>query len=190
MIVDNHEKVAALIAEEFDGDTFWYTELLDRNNRTRGSNRVRIVRTFYHRSQTHFLDQWPTIKALCEAAKCRAYIRLSPRSFKAVGKLLAARAVEHALAEQWIAMPYLYASCCGKATPIKKLWLFDVDAPDSVDALALEQRLEERELLVTRMPSRKGYHLICKPHHVDYQHPGIELHKDNPTNLYVPEGAA
>jgi hypothetical protein len=190
MIVDNHEKVAAFIAEEFDGDTFHYTELIDRAKRTGGSNRRRLVRTFFHRSRAHFFEHWPVIKALCDAAQVRAYTRLSPRSFKEVGKLFTTKIVDLAVHDQWLAMPYLYASCCGKVSPSKKLWLYDVDSPEMSPYQPLLHELVQRDVLVTTIPSRAGFHLIAKPHHITYDVMGVMVHKDNPTNLYVPEGAA
>jgi hypothetical protein len=33
MTIDNFEILSSLLPETFDGDTFWYTELLDRSKR-------------------------------------------------------------------------------------------------------------------------------------------------------------
>jgi hypothetical protein len=189
MPVDNHKKIAAFLPEEEDDDTFFYTEILDRRHH-KGSNQFRTLKTFYHRSQMHFATQWETIKKLCDDTGARAYTRLSPRSYEQVGRAYTQLVVSAAMNVQWRSMPRLYASACG-LTPIKgrKLWLFDIDLPGSVDALALEERLGGHglDVLVTSVPSRKGHHLIVRPHHVDYRHDGIELHKDNPTNLYIPD---
>lgn len=189
MPVDNHEKIAAFFPEEDDGDTFFYTELLDRRHH-KGSNQFRTLKTFYHRSQMHFATQWETIKNLCDNTGARAYTRLTPRSYKMVGRAFTTLVVASAMAEDWRAMHRRYASACGLAPKAGfKLWLFDIDQPGSVDAVALEERLGfgGLDVLVTSVPSRKGHHLIVRPHHVDYRHDGIELHKDNPTNLYVPD---
>lgn len=34
MTIDNFEILSSLLPETFDGDTFWYTELLDRSKRS------------------------------------------------------------------------------------------------------------------------------------------------------------
>jgi hypothetical protein len=189
VIIDNSEKIAALMPEEDDGDTFFYTELIDRR-RSKGSNRMRVLRTFYHRSQANFWDKWPTIKWLCDANAVRAYTRLSPRSYRVVGKLFTETVLHNALEGQWQNMVYAYASACGKATPVRKLWLLDVDVPTLSVYQPVEQELNARDALVTIIPSRAGYHLIVKPHHITYDLMGLALHKDNPTNLYIPENAA
>jgi hypothetical protein len=51
--------------------------------------------------------------------------------------------------------------------------------------------LHEAGHLRARIPSRKGYHLITwafDMRTVSVPN-GVSLHKDNPTNLYIPDGA-
>jgi hypothetical protein len=192
-MLNNTEYILPFIPEKDDGDTFIYTELLDRTAK-KGNNNYRLLRTFYHRSQEEFLKQMPTIIDLCEMTKIRAYTRLAPRSYKKVGKLFAQLVVEAAMADNWTHMKALYGSACGRVTPTTKYWLFDVDKiTDRTDDFA--DRLGQ--ILIARIPSRKGEHLITKPFDVrlvgiaNWDTWGeISLHKDNPTNLYIPEGAA
>jgi hypothetical protein len=189
--VDNSELIAGFMPEVDDGDTFLYTELLDRSKRTAGSNRVRVLRTFYHRSRDDFWRRWPVIKELCDQTGVRAYTRLSPRSYAKVGKLFAARVIEHALAGNFNGLAYAYASACGCVTPNKKLWLLDVDDLASWadfhndDAFPLTQ--------VAAIPSRKGLHVVVTPFDTKTFMPrlpaGVSVHKDNPTNLYIPASA-
>lgn len=189
-MLNNTEYILPFIPEKDDGDTFLYTELLDRTAK-KGNNNFRLLRTFYHRSQEEFLKQMPTIIDLCEMTKIRAYTRLAPRSYKKVGKLFAQLVVEAAMADNWTHMKALYGSACGRVNPVTKLWLFDVDEiTDRTDQFA--EYLGD--ILLARIPSRKGEHLITKPFNVSLvnftEYGEISLHKDNPTNLYIPEGAA
>lgn len=189
MIIDNHEKVAAFLPEVEDGDTFHYTELVDCHRETGEGARQRVLKRFFHRSQAHFLEQWETIRRLAELNQVRAYIRLSPRSYRDVGKLFTAKIVHAALEEQWRDMRHMYESACKRVTPTKKLWLYDIDAPVLSPFQPLERELLRLDVLVTVIPSRTGHHVIVKPHHVTYDPMGATLHKDAPTNLYIPEGA-
>lgn len=190
--IDNSEIVVGFVPETDDGDTFLYTELIDRSKRAGGSNRMRVLRTFFHVSRDDFWRRWPTIKTLCEQTGVRAYTRLAPRSFAAVGKLATERYVGHALAGNFKGLRYVYASACGSVTPISKLWLFDVDEPTAAAARVLRDCLEVNGKLVATIPSRKGHHLISQPFDVGRTLPGailesgISLHKDNPTNLFIP----
>lgn len=198
-MLDNSMAVAAFCPEENDGDTFIYTEMLDRSNR-KGNNGHRLVKTFYHRSVDEFWSQWPTIKQLCDLAKARACTRLAPRSYKAVGRVFTRLVVDAAVTDNWAGMKSLYNRACGIAPVNEKLWLFDVDVVDE-NARRLETALLAGELLIAVIPSRKGKHFIAKPFDVRsiggangdgvlVEFPHVQLHKDNPTNLYIPDGAA
>jgi hypothetical protein len=190
MTIDNSALIATFMPEADDGDQFLYTELLDRSKRAGGSNRRRVLRMFRHASREEFWRQWTQIRQLCELNNCRAYTRLAPRSHTTVGKLLTKLTVEAAMEERWSGMSYLYARACGLSKPVKKLWLLDVDKVDE-GALALQSRLEANGQLVATVPSRQGFHLIVTPHDMrEIGLPvGVALHRDNPTNLLIPDGA-
>lgn len=196
-MLDNSHLVAPFAPLIEDGDTFIYTEMLDRGKR-KGNNGQRLVKTFFHRSQAEFWEQWPAIKSLCDLAKVRACTRLASRSYKKVGKEFARLVMETTLSENWAGMKSLYNRALGIVTPNEKLWLWDVDVL-TPDTMRLENRLYEVGALVTSIPSKKGVHYISKPFDlrkiklemVDDGHvmPDVQLHKDNPTNLYIPDGA-
>lgn len=182
-------------------DHFLYTELLDRTKRV-GNNGVRIVKTFYHRSLSDFKTHLPQIIHLCDALGVRAYTRLAPRSFKAVGKLFATSTMEAVVSENWAGMKSLYSSACGKVTPTRKLWLWDVDKR-SVETAQFEIWLRDHQLLKAVVPSKKGCHFISAPFDLRKWRvvqspaalsligvPDMSLHKDNATNLYIPDDAA
>lgn len=197
-MLDNSELIIPFVPDHFDGDTFIYTELLNRGQR-KGNNGHRIVKTFYHRSREEFAEQLPVMKHLCDMTRVRACARLAPRSYKKVGREFTRLVVETALTENWAGMKTLYARACGIVTPNQKLWLFDVDAISAgTDEFA--KLLEASGVLRGRIPSKKGEHLIAVPFNpepfvgkrVDSGWSAwgeIQLHKDNPTNLYIPDGA-
>ncbi len=182
-------------------DHFCYTELLDRTKKV-GNNGVRIVKTFFHRSVEDFDNYLPQMIKLCDALGVRAYTRLSPRSFKKVGKLALVDFAVAAGAENWVGMKTIYQSACGRVTPERKLWMFDVDVPNyNVDNF--EMFLIDEKLLLEHIPSKKGFHLITSAFDLRKWHsnqnpaalemvgvPDMSLHKDNATNLYIPDNAA
>lgn len=209
-MIDNSLAVAEFLPVVDDGDTFIYTEMLDRS-KNKGNNGVRLLKTFYHRSASEFWTQWPTIKHLCELGSVRACTRLAPRSFAKVGATFARLVVDAALTANWVGMKSLYNRACGTTAPIEKRWLFDVDRiGDRSNAFAKALALEGH--LIARIPSKKGEHLITRAFNVNLLVGGvhvdgagfvyndaddeddpprtIQLHKDNPTNLYIPDGAA
>lgn len=189
-MLDNSALVAKFCPSTADGDTFIYTEMLDRGQR-KGNNGQRLLKTFYHRSVEEFWEQWPTIQKLCDMSKVRACTRLAPRSYKKVGREFTRLVVETALTENWAGMKSLYNRACGIASPLTKLWLWDVDEM-GLRAYSLLATLKDRDVLVESIPSKKGVHYITKPFNaqvVQELYPDVQVHKDNPTNLYIPDGA-
>jgi hypothetical protein len=190
-VVNNIEHILAFLPAESDGDTFWYTELLDRSKRVRGNNGVRLLRSFYHESRDELIKHMPTITRLCDLTGCRAYIRLSPRTYTAVSKLFAERVVRAALEGGSHArlMRRLYSSCCGTVTPKQKVWILDVDDLAPWADYHNDDKFPAEVLDV--IPSRKGLHVVVKPFDAGrYQLPtNPTIHKDNPTNLYIPDSA-
>lgn len=196
MALDNSAIVATFCPAQPDGDTFIYTEMLDRA-RQKGNNGHRLVKTFYHRSVEEFWDQWPTIKNLCDLAKVRACTRLAPRSYAKVGATFTRMVVEASLTANWAGMKSLYNRACGIVSPNQKLWLFDVDRIDE-GTEKLARMMRDAGVVRARIPSKKGEHLITVPfdsrgwigNHGWAAFGEVALHHDNPTNLYIPDGAA
>lgn len=204
-MLDNSTLIAPFVPEKDDGDTFIYTEMLDRTAR-KGNNGKRLLKTFYHRSQEEFWEQWPTIKLLCDMSEVRAYTRLAPRSYEKVANQHLKMVVEAHVAKNHAGVKTLYNRALGTTSPNTKYWLYDVDVVSDIskqfglwltgDPFGVGKTIN---LLVAEIPSRKGVHYIAKPFNpMDmprvfnevFQRGEISLHKDNPTNLYIPEGAA
>lgn len=194
-MLDNSAIVATFCPPTDDGDTFIYTEMLDRGKR-KGNNGHRLLKTFYHRSVAEFSEQLPIIKQLCNLSGVRACTRLAPRSYARVGREFTKMVVEAALTDNFVGMKSLYNRACGITSPNVKLWLFDVDKIDK-DSNRLADLLSRDGRLVARIPSKKGEHLISKPfdgreywgNHGAGAFGEVQLHKDNPTNLYIPDDA-
>lgn len=190
MAIDNSTLISSLLPSTYDGDSFYYTELIDRSTNKRnhtGDTNYRLLRSFEHETRDQLLNQMPMIKKLCDTNSLRAYIRLSPRSRKQVAWETAQSLLKHIQEGHYNHARYQYASACGRTRiKSKKLWLYDVDDPQAQNAIDLEPIISP--YLVAKIPSRQGYHLIVRPHHVTYR-TDISLHKDNPTNLYIPNEA-
>ncbi len=195
-MIDNSCAIAAFCPEKRDGDTFIYTELRDRSKQS-GKNGHRLHKTFYHRSVGEFHAQWPNIKALCDLLQIRAYTRLAPRSFKSVGKQFVRMVMEAGMTDNFAGMKSLYSRACGTATPIEKLWMYDIDVLDD-RAARMMPHLERLGVLRASIPSKTGTHLIVKPfdtrlffmHSLEFKAEECTLLKEATTNLYIPDGAA
>ena len=192
-MLDNSKLIRAFCPDKDDGDTFIYTEMLDRGQR-KGNNGQRLLKTFYHRSREEFDNQFETIKKLCDMSQVRAMTRLAPRSYKKVAGTFLRLVTETYITQNYAGMKTLYNRACGTTSPNTKLWLVDCDSPDEYAAVCrdfgpkalLELKLPTWEAI----PSKKGMHIICSPFDMRlWPFPNIGIHKDNPTNLYIPDGA-
>ncbi len=180
-MIDNSALIRRFVPEVNDGDSFIYTEFIDR---VRGYT---FPTVFFHRSRGEFDNQLSEMRVLCEALRLRAYTRLSTKSFKKVGVLFTEMVVQRALSGEFGMMKRLYASALGRSSPVKKYWLFDVD---NREESALEGELSASGKLVCVIPSRAGRHLITMPfdgRELQKRHPGVDLQRDNPTNLFIPD---
>ncbi len=153
-----------------------------------------MLRTFEHNDREQFDEQMDTIALLCERNNVRAYTRLSPRSRRQVGFQVLKQVVQSITDGHFDALWHVYGSACGSCCiHDRKLWLWDVDEP-SDEAEDLCVFLSQMGKFRARIPSRKGYHIITPGFDVrDLQDRlralNISIHKDNPTNLYIPESA-
>lgn len=197
-MLDNSKIVATFCPPVEDGDTFIYTETLNRGQK-KGNNGHRLLKTFYHRSVEEFWEQWPTIKMLCDMTGHRACTRLAKKSFTRVGKQYAKMVTEAVVSDNWAGMKSLYNRACGIAPAEDKLWLFDIDVLDDRTEAFGQFLKGMTEKYVAEIPSKKGKHHIVKPFDTRFfaskmselglTEVEVSLHKDNPTNLYIPDGA-
>lgn len=183
-MINNFKRLEHFVPEEFDGDTFYYTEILDRSKKA-GNNKGRRLRTFYHRTRAEFNEQMPQIIQMCEYFKARAYFRPSSRSFKRVGQEFAKNMLYASFSENWEGMRHGYSSVCGK-TRLGKVWLFDFDEFGETPLATYLLTFQDGFIV----PSKKGYHILTKPFDrriAEAFKEDVSIHTDNPTNLYIPE---
>lgn len=208
MPVDNLELVLPFVPDEDDGEHFIYTEMIDRSKKR---NPNVILKTFYHRSKRELVEQMPSIRRLCEIGNVRAGTRLGLRSWKRVGQNFARLVVDTALEGNYTKMKSLYNKVLGNTSPVRKVWIWDIDTISTktdmfVDFLRGLRGNSGDPVYLGRVPSKTGYHILSHPFdtriaaeyiRVELGLDGglscngdtISLHKDNPTNLYIPDGA-
>lgn len=89
----------------------------------------------------------------------------------------------------------LYNSCCGMVTGSDKLWLVDIDSKNAWDIDNVQTIINELEpkppmnKIKAVVPTRSGVHLITTAFNskiFSEKCPGVEVHKNNPTVLYIP----
>lgn len=195
-VVDNSDKIREFVPETWDGDTYVYTELLDRR-KTKGNNGFRLVKSFFHRSREEFDNQLSVIRQFCDWYGSRAYTRISPRSFRKTAGLFIKMVTEAYVASNYDGMKTFYNKACGNVAPEKKYWMLDIDTEITDDMRLYRDHIvrggarSTAAQFVCEIPSKTGVHWIITPYNPEiYTIPfGIDLKKDANTNLYIPNGA-
>jgi hypothetical protein len=189
-----------------DPDKFYFIQIYKRRKDNPEMDKDMIVLENYSICTSEQLDKvFPRLKKICDDNNARAYIRLNRRSHKKVALNMMVRLAKMIESEQYN-VKNIYWSVSGEfAAEEDKTWLLDVDWIDfegesgrrNLDCI--EQRIIElqretgREPLLTKIPSKNGYHIICRPFNISKLKKLIndldarmDHHKDNPCILYCP----
>lgn len=196
--IDNYNLIAPLLTFESEDD-FYYLQILMRKkeNPQLGSN-SRVIKNYYIKSLEHLNSRYEEIKLLCRTHNARAMIRLNKRSFRKVAMRTMVNVANTLVNEEYKFIGKYYDRACGEThnEEANKKWILDFD--NSPSALQIEkitkeiqQCKPEGDKVIEYIPSRAGGHIITKPFHLadfklDHLLIGEDIHKDNPTNLYIP----
>lgn len=194
--IDNIDKVIPFLIFENEGD-FYYLQILQRKkeNPQLGSN-SRVIKNYYIDSVEYLQKHYDEIKMLCEQFNARASIRLNRRNYEKVAYKAMVNIANSMNNREFsfIKKSYDRAVGNGHAEPKdSKTWILDIDGDinptklNSVKALVnMEQPVGDK--ILAEIPSKSGIHLITKPFDLRQFRvvlDDIEIHKDNPTNLYL-----
>lgn len=193
---NNFEQISKLL--KFDSeDDFYHLQIIKRKKEHKelGSNSY-VVKTYYIRSLEYLEQKREEIIALCEHHNARACINLNRRSFERIAYHMMRKVVDQIMNKDWKSVRKAYESVCGAHSNEKeKRWILDVDNKDEEAGRILiadirncepERRTDK---VIDIVPTKNGYHIITKPFNVEEfkaLHPEIDVHKDNPTILYIP----
>lgn len=193
-MVDNIDKILPFLKFESEDD-FYYLQILKRKkeNPELGSN-SRVIKNYYITSQDYLLKHYDEIKKLCEVFNARASIRLNKRSFEKVGFKTMENIAHTMMNREYKFLKASYDRACGLGhNDNQKKWILDIDAENiPVGIMIFINSLEPNPGInkcICTLDSKSGYHLITTPFNMQEfkeKYSDIEVHKDNPTNLYIP----
>lgn len=194
-MIDNIEKILPFLKFESEDD-FYYLQILQRKkeNPQLGSN-SRVIKNYYITSQEHLLLRYPEIKQLCDNLNARAMLRLNKRSFESVGFKALENIANSMRNREYKFLKASYDRACGLGhNSNNPNWILDIDfipeGAEHLDIMAfIDEDMPKGPKLLEVIPSKNGVHLITKPFDTRRfrdKYSLIEIHKDNPTNLYIP----
>lgn len=156
------------------------------------TNHSKIVDEMFIRSNEYLDSKKEYIVKLCNMFNARATIRLNRRSLKTCSLQTLSSLAQQIANGQFQRIDRLYSSVIGKShnEPVKR-WIIDIDQPEiNPDMLETIERIKPvGKKLIDIIPSKSGFHIITSPFDVSEfvkVFPNIDIHKDNPTNLYIP----
>lgn len=191
-MIDNIKKILPFLKFE-STDDFYYLQILQRKkeNPQLGSN-SRVIKNYYISSQECLLNRYDEIKQLCHQFNARASIRLNVRSYESVAFKALENIANSMRNREYKFIKASYDRACGLGHNDKeKKWILDIDEID-IDNLEFIKKdlitLSNKDIILEEIESKSGIHLITKPFNsfVFLDIHKIEIHKDNPTNLYIP----
>jgi len=201
-MIDNFEQISSLM--KFDNeDEFYFIQVLQRNkeNPELGSNN-RLIKAYYCYSLEMLEKYKSEMITLANTFNARIYIHLNRRNARMIA-LEMMEDLAHSIKSNQFYLGKIYSSVCGRHHSEKdKTWILDVDNLTeyyikSIDGVHMDKVLETLAVIepinttkvITKIPTKNGFHLICRPFNTQkftIIHPEIEIHKNNPTILYIP----
>ena len=193
-MVDNFELIKPLLKFP-DADTYYHLQILRRGKdhpELPAANRM--IKAYFICSLEGLDYVEDEVKKLCEFFGARAYINLAPKSIKKTTmlqiKYLAQRAYEGDFKKIWKS----WNTCAGEIKGEEPRWVVDIDGNnikwnhvmDDIDTL---EPYSMDTKYITNIPTKSGWHIITTPFNLQQfkeKYPDIDVHKNNPTILYIP----
>jgi len=197
-MVNNFDLIRNLLTFASD-DEFYFVQILQRKKDNPGNvngsnNSSRLIKAYYIDSLEKFDNLKDEMIFFAEHFNARVGINLNKRSYYKTAFNVMKKMAEQMHNKQFKNVRKAYNTCCGIHNGGDKIWLLDVD-----------QKLSDKELndfrlelggyqplgdkVLAYIPSKNGVHVITRGFDLTefrMNHPDIEVHKNNPTNLYIP----
>jgi bisphosphoglycerate-dependent phosphoglycerate mutase len=195
-MIDNIELIKPLLKFQ-SNDDFYYVQILQRKkeNKLLTSN-SRVIKNYYIKSVEHLESVYDEIKTLCNVFNARASIRLNKRSYRKVAFKTMQNLANTMSNKEYSFVSKSYDRACGQShNDTNKKWILDIDCDDwmshqTEELLDFLWNLEPvGNKYIAEIPSKSGLHFITSPFNIqtfNQTYVGIDIHKDNPTNLYIP----
>lgn len=193
-MVDNFNEIKKLLLFSSD-DEFYFCQILKRKkeNPELGSN-SHVVKTYYIKSIEELEREKGEMICLAEYHNARVCINLNKRSFERICYHNLKSITDHIMNKDFSGVRKSYNSCCGSFSDANdtKKWIIDIDVKGRLANEVLktiDSIRPEGNKLVAILDTKNGVHLITTPFDVQafrVVYPGIDIHKNNPTILFIP----
>lgn len=193
-MINNLQQILKLLVFS-STDDFYHLQIIKRKKEhpELGSNSY-IVKTYYISSVDYLDKKIEEIIVLCNYHNARACINLNRRSYEKCAYQLLRKVADQILNKDFRSCRKAYESVCGLYSnePVKK-WIIDIDVHNPVLVDEITQRIDTFDPVgpkyIATLSTKAGCHIICNPFNIQQWNKyyiNIDIHKDNPTVLYIP----
>jgi hypothetical protein len=203
-MIDNLELIKPLLNFEKEGDFYMlyvFKRKKDQTTDKANHQSVRTIKTYCVESVEYLESRYEEIKQLCEMFKARAYIHVQKQNHQDVSLEMMV-ALANKIRNGQLKQQHLFDSVVGQVKTLEKRWIIDIDGI-SIDGFAHAPFYQEmrryiselqnetgKEVEMTFIPTRAGFHIIASPFNLQKfkeRYPEVEVHKKNPTLLFLPD---
>lgn len=180
-----------------DTDAYYHLQIIQRKKDipNLGCNNVLLKAIII--DNEHPLNRFKEdIISLCEYYKARAYINVGPKSKKKTAVHMLRDLAECFEKGDFNYIKRLWNTAAGTVPAIQKRWVIDCDWSEKFTEKNVNEiirivndSMPEGMNVIAKVPTLNGVHLITKSfdsRSLKEVYPDIDLHKNNPTVLYVP----
>lgn len=199
-MIDNFDQISKLLSFESD-DEFYFVQILQRkkdnpDGKFGSNNSSRLIKVYYIKSVDHLISHKEEIITLCRVFNARAGINLNKRSFYKTAFNTLRGIAEQMHNREYTKIHRAWNTACGIHNSVSdKIWILDFDyVPTNPDWY-----IDIKDILfglppvgvskiLAFIPSKSGVHVITTgfdTREFAKLYPDIEIHKNNPTNLYI-----
>jgi len=195
-MIDNIELIKQFLVFDSEDD-FYYLQILQRKkeNELLTSN-SRVIKNYYISSLESLIDQYDEIKSLCKRFNARASLRLNRRSYEKIAYQTLLAVTNTIMNKDFKSVKRQYDKSCGQFNNEKtKKWILDIDDKNAdLDRIKAGVKFCEPNIgedkVICVMPTKNGFHIITTSFNTQQfaqsSRLSIDIHKDNPVNLFIP----
>jgi hypothetical protein len=196
-MIDNFELVKPMLKFDSDDD-FYFIQILQRKkdnpNGVNGSNNSsRLIKAYFINSVEHLDVFKDEMIFFANYFNARVGINLNKRSYEKTAFNTLKKTAELMHNKNYQMVKRAWNTSCGIHNGCDKIWLLDIDTKDAYFLNNVKTFVQAQkpigDNILGVIPSKAGFHLITKGFDLrdfNKEYPEIEVHKNNPTNLYIP----
>lgn len=198
-MIDNFELIKSLL--EFPNDDVYYHLQIIRRGKDHPDLPAanRLIKSYFICSLESLDYIEEEVKKLCEFFGARAYINLTQKSIRKTTLLQLKYLSERIYNGDYKKIWKSWNTCAGMIKGEDPRWVIDIDGPTNGEISEfIEYQCEPiiknfNEYIISKIieyiPTKNGYHIITTPFNLQQfkeRYPDIDVHKNNPTILYIP----